>query len=153
MTFWKWINFGNPKLPNFARLTPNSSPQWFTGDKLGTILIHGPNWPKFLGVRLLQLVKAQKYLVENNLFPGKRHSRVLLSIEFVWSNWPLSPINVLMSQIKSAVDQFWWQNFFSAWFFQKHENKLKSDFTRLTPWYLVTKSEILGSQVLVLRKW
>ena len=38
--------------------------------------------------------------------------------EFVWSNWPPSPNNVHMSQITSAVDQFWWQNFFSVRFFQ-----------------------------------
>ena len=153
MTIWQYLNFCNPKLQNFACLTPYSSLQWFTGDELGKLLIHGPNWPKFLGVRFLWLVKAQKYFVENNLYPGKGHSRIFLSIKFVWSNWPPSPNNVLMSQITSAVDRFWRQNFFSAWFFEKRENKLKSDFIRLTPWYLVTKSWILGNQVLALRKW
>ena len=56
--------------------------------------------------------QSSKYLVENNLYPEKGHSRILLCIEFVWSNWPPSPNNVLMSQITSAVDRFRRQNFF-----------------------------------------
>ena len=58
-----------------------------------------------------------------------------------------------MSQITSAVDRFREKIFFSARFFKKCENKLKSDFIRLTPCYVETKSGILGNKALALRKW
>ena len=67
--------------------------------------------------------QSSKYLVENNLYQGKGHSRILLGIKFVWSNWPPSPNNVLMSQITSAVNWFRRQNFFSPWFFKKSEKQ------------------------------
>ena len=67
--------------------------------------------------------QSSKYLVENNLYPERDHSRILVCIGFVWSNWPPSPNNVLMSQITSAVNWFRRQNFFSPWFFKKSEKQ------------------------------
>ena len=63
--------------------------------------------------------QSLKYLVENNLYPKKGHSKILLCIGFVWSNRPPSPNTILMSQITSALDQFRRQNFFLGLIFQK----------------------------------
>ena len=142
-----------PKITKFCPFTPQLCPH------KGSL---GMNWGKpYLWAKFAKIFRCQvsmayqssKYLVENNLYSQKGHLRILLCIEFVWSNWPPSPNNVLMSQITSTVDQFRRQNFFSAWFFKKRENKLKSDFTWLTPCYVVTKSGIMGNQALALRKW